>query len=187
MEKEMRTKKLETLKETVSVCTRCPLCQSKTNAVFGKGSADAAILFVGEAPGEKEDLSGIPFVGPAGKLLDDYLTAVGLEEKDYYVANILKCRPPNNRDPFPEEADACLPYLREQLRILSPKILVCLGRIAAQRIISPDFRITSQHGIWYEQKGFRVIATFHPSALLRDPSKRMAALQDFKKIADALK
>ncbi|MBR2615461.1 MAG: uracil-DNA glycosylase [Clostridia bacterium] len=172
----------EALEERVKNCRSCALCQTRTNTVFGRGNPEAKILFVGEAPGEQEDREGKPFVGPAGKLLDDYLTFLGLEEEDYYIANILKCRPPRNRDPEPGEEEACMPFLREQTQLISPRILVCLGRIAAQRIISPDFRITRDHGRWFEAGGMKIMATFHPSALLRDPAKKEAALDDFLSI-----
>ncbi|MBE6713434.1 MAG: uracil-DNA glycosylase [Ruminococcaceae bacterium] len=184
---QTKNEKMELLEQRVSSCRGCSLCTTRTQSVFGKGSFSPTVLFVGEAPGEQEDREGKPFVGPAGKLLDLYIEFIGLEEDDYYVANILKCRPPRNRDPLPEEEEACLPYLREQLRLLQPKILVCLGRIAAKRIISPDFRITKQRGIWYDLGGLRVMATYHPSALLRDPAKKEEALTDFKKIAEEIK
>ncbi len=179
-EKKLR---LNDLKKQVTECQKCPLCKSRTQTVFGRGNPEAHLLFVGEAPGENEDREGIPFVGAAGKLLDQFLLAVGLEETDYYIANILKCRPPRNRDPLPEEEETCLPYLREQVAILKPDILVCLGRIAAQRIISPEFRITRQHGEWFENGEMKIMATFHPSALLRDSAKKESAYLDFKKIA----
>lgn len=174
---------MEKLAQRVSACQGCTLCGTRTQTVFGKGSLSPIVLFVGEAPGEQEDREGKPFVGPAGKLLDLYLEFIGLSKEDYYIGNILKCRPPRNRDPLPEEEEACLPYLREQLKLLQPKILVCLGRISAKRIISPDFRITKQRGTWYDLGGMRVMATYHPSALLRDPAKKEEALADFKKIA----
>ncbi len=177
---------LNDLEKQVEGCRNCPLCESRTKTVFGRGSG-RDILFVGEAPGENEDLEGAPFVGAAGKLLDLYLDFAGIEETDCYIANILKCRPPKNRNPLPEEEEACLPFLREQLRLISPKILVCLGRVAACRIISPDFRITKQRGIWYDLGGMRVMATFHPSALLRDPEKKELALRDFKEIRNEWK
>lgn len=183
----MQTEKksaLEALEKEVSLCRGCSLCQTRTQTVFGRGNAEASLLLIGEAPGESEDREGKPFVGAAGMLLDHYLAFIGLEEEDYYIANILKCRPPHNRDPKPEEEEACMPFLRSQVRILNPKIIICLGRIAAQRIISPDFRITRSHGEWFRRGGIRVMATFHPSALLRDPSKKEAALDDFKKIAE---
>ena len=173
---------LELLAHEVSLCRGCSLCESRTHTVFGRGGEKPKVLFVGEAPGEQEDLSGMPFVGAAGKLLDLYLAFAGLEKEDYYIANILKCRPPKNRDPLPEEEDACMPYLRRQLVLLDPKILICLGRVAAKRIISPDFRITRQRGIWYEKGGVKIMATYHPSALLRDPAKKEEALLDFKEI-----
>ena len=176
----------EALKERVAVCRACPLCKTRNNIVFGRGCETAPLLFVGEAPGEQEDLAGMPFVGPAGKLLDDYTAFLGLEDQDYYIANILKCRPPRNRDPLPEEENACMPYLREQVRLISPKVIVCLGRIAAQRILSPDFRITRDHGKWFEAGGIKIMATFHPSALLRDPGKKLAALDDFKSILEQI-
>ncbi len=175
---------LSDLCNKVSSCTRCPLSKTRTNTVFGKGGTDPVILFVGEAPGEQEDLKGFPFVGPAGNLLDLYLEYAGLEKKDYYITNILKCRPPRNRDPLPEEEEVCISYLREQVALLSPKILVCLGRVAAKRIIDPDFRITKERGKWFDRGGMRVIATYHPSALLRDPEKKKESLLDFKKILE---
>ena len=177
---------LESLSRKVSLCRGCSLCETRSHTVFGRGGENPKVLFVGEAPGEQEDLSGLPFVGAAGKLLDLYLEYAGLEEEDYYIANILKCRPPKNRDPLPEEEDACIPYLQRQVALLSPKILVCLGRVAAKRILSPDFRITRQRGIWYEKAGVKIMATYHPSALLRDPGKKEEALLDFKEIRKEL-
>ena len=185
MEEKLET--IERLEKRVCACQACSLCSSRTQTVFGKGSLSPIVLFVGEAPGEQEDREGLPFVGPAGKLLDLYLEFIGMEKEDYYIANILKCRPPRNRDPLPEEEEACIPFLREQLKILQPKILGCLGRMSAKRIISPDFRITKQRGIWYELGGLKVMATYHPSALLRDPAKKEEALADFKKIAAEIK
>lgn len=175
---------LADLQHKVSSCTLCPLSKTRTNTVFGKGGDSPKILFVGEAPGEQEDLKGFPFVGPAGNLLDLYLEFIGLEKEDYYITNIIKCRPPRNRDPLPEEEEACMGYLREQVLHLSPKILVCLGRVAAKRIIDPDFKITKERGKWFDRGGMKVIATYHPSALLRDPAKKKESLSDFKKILD---
>jgi DNA polymerase len=140
-------------------------------------------MFVGEAPGEREDATGIPFVGAAGQLLDRYLFAVGIPRDDVYIANILKCRPPRNRDPLPEEEDACIEHLRAQVRIIRPKLLVCLGRISAQRLIKPDFRITREHGVWFSRGAFDMCAVYHPSALLRDPSKREDMLEDMRAVA----
>lgn len=139
-------------------------------------------MFIGEAPGEKEDLSGIPFVGAAGKLLDCFLEAVDIPREDVYIANILKCRPPKNRDPLPAEEDACIGYLREQVRLIDPELIVCLGRISAMRLIKPDFKITKEHGVWFERDGKRICAVYHPSALLRDPHKKEDMLLDMKMI-----
>lgn len=175
---------LSALCNEVSCCTLCSLSQGRTNTVFGRGGKNPVILFVGEAPGEQEDRKGSPFVGPAGNLLDLYLEFVGFDREDYYITNIIKCRPPRNRDPLPEEEEACMPYLRKQVSLLSPKILVCLGRVAAKRIIDPDFRITRERGKWFELGGMKVIATYHPSALLRDPIKKKESLLDFKKILE---
>ena len=163
---------LKELKEKCESCKACPLWETRTNLVFGAGNENADLMFVGEAPGETEDNTGIPFVGRAGRLFDKYLEAVGIDRNDVYIANILKCRPPKNRDPQPTEQDACIEYLREQTRIIAPKMIVCLGRIAAMRIITPDFKITRDHGIFYERKGVILTAVYHPSLLLRDPRKK---------------
>ncbi len=169
-----------TLKAECEGCRKCSLCETRTNLVFGVGNPDAKILFIGEAPGENEDLQGEPFVGRAGKLLDLYLNGIGLDRhKNIYIANILKCRPPENRDPLPSEQDACIAWLREQVRIMRPAIIVCLGRIAACRLISPDFKVTKEHGIFFEKNGTLMMGTFHPAALLRDPRRKADALEDF--------
>lgn len=154
--------------------------------MFGTGNRRAELLFIGEAPGEKEDLLGEPFVGASGKLFDQYLRVIDLDRKDVYIANILKCRPPRNRDPKPEEQDACLPYLRRQFQLIQPKLIVCLGRIAAMKIIKPDFKITAEHGKWFKKGGYEMCAVYHPSALLRDPSKKEDALKDFLVIRQKL-
>lgn len=178
---------LEELKNECLGCDKCPLSQTRTNLVFGIGVQDAEILFVGEGPGEQEDLSGKPFVGRGGQLLDKYLEAIGLSrEKNIYIANMVKCRPPQNRDPKPDEQDVCINWLREQVRILRPKIIVCLGRISAQRLISPDFRVTQEHGRFFEKNGVLMMGTFHPAALLRDPRKKPDALEDFIALRDKI-
>ena len=159
-------------------CTACGLCQGRHNVVFGVGNRNADILFIGEGPGEQEDLQGIPFVGPAGKLLDDMLSIIDLDRTKCYIANIVKCRPPRNRDPEEGEQEACIGYLRNQVALIRPKIIVCLGRIAAKRLIHPDFRITKEHGVWTEKNGVWMCAIYHPSALLRDVSKRPETFQD---------
>ncbi|MBQ8533256.1 MAG: uracil-DNA glycosylase [Clostridia bacterium] len=175
----MVQKSLSELKNEVSGCTRCELCKTRTNVVFGSGNENARIMFIGEAPGEKEDLSGIPFVGRAGQLLDKFLEAIELDRESVYIANMCKCRPPSNRDPRPEEQDMCIEYLREQVRIIKPSLIVCLGRISAQRLISPDFKVTKQHGEVYDKNGFNIMGTFHPAALLRNPNQKPEALKDF--------
>ena len=163
-------------------CKKCRLGEMRTNVVIGKGNRNADIMFIGEGPGQQEYLTGIPFVGPAGQLLDKMLAAVNLSLEDVYVANIVKCRPPGNRDPHDDEKEACLNYLRYQLAMIHPKIIVCLGRIAATTIISPDFKITRQRGQWIERKGYHIIATYHPSALLRDETKKRPAWEDMQAI-----
>ncbi len=174
--------KWEELIKRCESCEACELCRTRTNCVFGTGSRTADLMFVGEAPGEQEDLSGIPFVGRAGQLLDRYLFAVDIPRENVYIANILKCRPPKNRDPLPAEEDACIGFLREQVRLIRPKIIVCLGRIAAMRLIKPDYKITKEHGEWVEKGDFLMTAVYHPAALLRDPNKKEEMLADMKKI-----
>ena len=170
------------LYEKCSACTACPLYKTRTNLVFGVGNTSADLMFVGEAPGEREDATGIPFVGAAGQLLDKYLAAVGIERDEVYIANILKCRPPHNRDPLPEEGDACIGFLREQVKLIRPKIIVCLGRISAARLIRQDYRITREHGEIVQKGAFAMTAVYHPAALLRDASKKEDMLRDMKKI-----
>ncbi|MBE6601618.1 MAG: uracil-DNA glycosylase [Ruminococcaceae bacterium] len=177
---------LDTLKIQCESCQKCSLGATRTNLVFGTGNANAKLMFVGEAPGEQEDLSGIPFVGRAGQLLDKFLYAVDIERKDVYIANILKCRPPKNRDPLPEEEDACIGYLREQVRLIRPQVIVCLGRISAMRMIKPDYKITKEHGQWVQKGNFWMTAVYHPAALLRDPRKKEEMLEDMKRIAEKL-
>ena len=172
----------EQLYDACCNCQACELGKTRTNCVFGTGNREADILFVGEAPGEQEDLSGTPFVGRAGQLLDKYLYAVDINREDVYIANILKCRPPKNRDPLPAEEDACIGYLREQVRLIKPKIIVCLGRIAAMRLIKPDFKISKEHGVWFEKGNFVMTAVYHPAALLRDPRRKEEMLTDMQEI-----
>ena len=163
-------------------CTACELHKTRTNCVFGVGNETADLLFVGEAPGENEDKTGTPFVGRAGKLLDQYLYAVDIPRESVYIANILKCRPPKNRDPLPAEEDACMDFLRKQVKLINPKIIVCLGRISAMRLIRPDYKITKEHGEWVKKGNFLITAVYHPALLLRDPRKKEEMLEDMKKI-----
>lgn len=177
----------ETLKSVCSQCTRCGLCETRHNVVFGIGNESADILFVGEGPGEQEDLQGIPFVGPAGKLLDDMLSIIDLDRNhNCYIANIVKCRPPRNRDPLETEQEACIGYLRHQVKLIQPKIIVCLGRIAAKKLIDPNYRITRQHGQWVQKGNLWMTAIYHPSALLRDVTKRPETFDDLLSIREKL-
>ena len=170
------------LKATCESCTRCGLCENRHHVVFGVGNPRAEILFVGEGPGEQEDLQGTPFVGPAGKLLDDMLAIIDLDRTNCYIANVVKCRPPHNRDPLETEKEACIGYLRQQIALISPKIIVCLGKIAATALIREDFRITRERGVWTQKDGVWMTAMYHPSALLRDVSKRPETFDDLLSI-----
>ena len=164
-------------------CQKCPLADGRHNVVFGVGPRNAEVMFIGEGPGEQEDLQGEPFVGRAGKLLDDMLEVIDLDRKtNVYIANIVKCRPPQNRDPLSTEQDACIGYLRNQVALIRPKVIVCLGRIAAMRLIREDYKITREPGQWVERSGFHMTAVYHPAAILRDPGKRPETFQDLKGI-----
>lgn len=166
---------------------RLPAGGDRKNVVFGVGNPAAEVLFVGEGPGANEDEQGEPFVGRAGQLLDKMLAAVGLSRQhNIYIANMVKCRPPQNRDPLPEEQDACLHWLKAQTALLRPKILVCLGRVAACRLIAPDFKVTRQHGEFFEKKGMLLMGTLHPAALLRTPSQKPDAFEDFLKLREKI-
>ena len=161
-------------------CRRCSLADTRHNVVFGEGARDAEVMFIGEGPGEQEDLTGRPFVGRAGQLLDDMLEMIDLRREKVFIGNMVKCRPPGNRDPLNIEQEACIGYLRNQVALIRPKIIVCLGRIAAIRLMKDDFKITREHGQWMEKAGVWMMAMFHPSALLRDPSKRPESFVDLK-------
>lgn len=173
---------LSQLKTDCLQCTRCGLCQTRTNVVFGVGNEHAEVMFIGEGPGEQEDKLGEPFVGKAGIFLDEMLSIIGLSRRNCYIANIVKCRPPNNRDPLNTEQENCIDWLEAQIRLIRPKLIICLGRIAAMQYISPDFRITREHGKWFDIDGTRRMAMYHPSALLRDPSKRPETFRDLKSL-----
>lgn len=170
------------LESACKACVKCTLCEKRRNVVFGVGARNADILFVGEGPGEQEDLRGEPFVGAAGRLLDDMLSIIDLNRSNIYIANIVKCRPPGNRDPLEEEQNACSGYLRAQIELIQPKVIVCLGRIAAKCLIDPDYRITREHGSWICRNGVWTTAIYHPSALLRDLSKRPDTFEDLLEI-----
>ncbi len=177
---------MRTVEEEVNSCSKCGLCSGRKQAVFGCGNEKASVMFVGEAPGEREDIEGLPFVGRSGQLLDLYLKYIDLDRKDIYITNVVKCRPPQNRDPKPEECDMCLPYLRRQFKIIKPKIIVCLGRVAAQRLITPAFKVTSMHGGFFKKNDIWMMGTFHPSALLRYDRNKDFALDDFIQLRDKI-
>ncbi len=177
--------KLNEIYKKCTLCQNCPLAANRTNIVFGRGDEHAELLFIGEAPGEKEDLTGEPFVGASGKLLEKTLREVGIDSS-YYIANIVKCRPPENRDPKKSEEDACIGFLLEQIEAINPKIIVCLGRISAKRIIKEDFKITDEHGVFFDIGKMRACAVYHPAAILRDPRKKGDFVSDLQKITDVL-
>ena len=177
----------ESLKRDCAGCRCCSLGETRHKLVFGVGNAQAEVMLIGEGPGEQEDLQGVPFVGPAGKLLDDMLEMIDLDRQKVYIANIVKCRPPRNRDPLNVEQEACRPWLDRQIALVNPKIIVCLGRIAAMALIREDFRITREHGQWFELDGRRLMATYHPSALLRDVDKRPEAFMDLRALRKEIK
>jgi uracil-DNA glycosylase family 4 len=178
---------LDTLRAQCAVCQSCQLCTTRTNTVFGVGPETAEVMLVGEGPGQQEDLQGEPFVGPAGQLLDEMLNIIDLGRHNCYITNIVKCRPPMNRDPMETEQDACIGFLNRQMALIRPKIIICLGRIAAMRLIRSDYRITREHGQWTEKDGIRMTAIYHPSALLRSPEKRPETFHDLLEIRQVVR
>lgn len=174
------------LMEQLRDCRKCDLCRGRANIVPGEGNPNADLMFIGEGPGQEEDRQGRPFVGPSGELLTKMIHAIGMERSECYIANIVKCRPPGNRNPEPAEAEACLDYLRQQTALVKPKVVVLLGRVACRYILREEIYIGRDHGVWFERKGIWFMPTFHPSALLRDPSKKRDAWEDFKKVRDRL-
>lgn len=171
---------LEEIEEVVKKCNKCNLCKNRTNIVFGVGNKESDVMFIGEGPGADEDREGIPFVGKAGKLMNQAFLGVGISREDVYIGNIVKCRPPNNRTPLKEEATACLDYLRNQVMIIKPKIVVLLGNTALKNILGEEYGITASRGKWIEKKGIKYLPTFHPAALLRDDSKKIDFWNDLK-------
>ena len=170
----------ESLRDTALHCTACKLCQGRHHVVFGVGNPKAEIMFIGEGPGQHEDEQGEPFVGRSGQLMDKMLHYIDLDRsRNIYIANIVKCRPPQNRDPLPEESAACMPWLRQQFQLIRPKIVVCLGRVAAQRMLDPGFSISRDHGKFFDKQGTLFMATYHPAALLRYPDNKPAVFGDF--------
>ena len=172
----------DALYEACMSCQKCGLAETRHNVVFGEGPRDAEVMFIGEGPGEQEDLTGRPFVGRAGQFLDDMLAMIDLKRDKVFIGNMVKCRPPKNRDPAISEQEACAEWLQRQIELLEPKMIVCLGRIAAMKFIKPDFRITQEHGKWFDVNGRRVMALYHPAALLRDPNKRPETFDDLKRL-----
>jgi uracil-DNA glycosylase family 4 len=175
------------LQSACAACRRCGLADARHNVVFGVGNREAEVMLVGEGPGEQEDLKGEPFVGRAGKLLDDMLEMIYLDRSKVYICNIVKCRPPMNRDPLNTEQDECSVWLKAQMELVRPRIVVCLGRIAASALIDPEFKITRQHGQWFEKDGVKYMAVYHPAALLRDESKRPETFVDLKNLSREIK
>jgi DNA polymerase len=176
------------LKAQCLTCKKCGLCTTRNNVVFGVGNVNSEVLLIGEGPGENEDLQGEPFVGRAGQLLDKMLNYIDLDRtKNIYITNIVKCRPPENRDPSIEEQGACIAWLRNQIFLIKPKIIVCLGRIAAMKILKPDIKITKEHGVFYEKNGILLMATLHPAALLRNPHNKPGAFEDFLNLQEKIK
>lgn len=179
---------IEELKSECLNCEKCGLCKTRHNVVFGTGNPNSKVLFIGEGPGENEDLQGIPFVGRGGQLLDKMLSVIDLSRnKNIYIANMVKCRPPQNRDPSEDEVALCRPWLEEQIKLINPKIIVCLGRISAIRFIDPNFKVTKEHGNFIERDGRLLMGTFHPAAILRNPNNKPAAMEDFFDLQEKIK
>lgn len=174
--------KMGELKESIKNCNKCKLCQKRKNIVFGEGNENAKIMFIGEEPGADEDNQGEPFVGKAGQLMNKAFDIVGIERNEVYITNVIKCRPPNNREPEKDEVQVCINYLRNQVIIVKPKIIVLLGRIALQNILGNEYKITSMRGKWIEKKGIFYISTWHPAALLRDETKKIDFIEDLKEV-----
>ncbi len=175
------------LEKSIKDCKKCQLCTNRTNIVFGDGNKQAEVMFIGEGPGADEDSQGIPFVGKAGQLMNKAFVGIGINRENVYIANIVKCRPPSNRVPHEDEANACLDYLRNQVILVKPKIIVLLGSTALKNILGKEFSITSARGKWIERKGIMYMPTWHPAALLRDESKKIEFWQDLNLVKDMIK
>lgn len=170
------------LRKNIMECANCGLCKGCTQKVPGQGDPASSLMLIGEGPGEQEDRQGLAFVGPAGQLLTKMLLAIQLPRERVYICNVVKCRPPKNRQPSPEEMQACIGHLRAQTALVKPKVILLLGATAVSAVLGPEFRITRCRGQWFERKGTWILATYHPSALLRDPSKKRAAWEDLKMV-----
>ena len=181
-----RAQALETLAAEASTCRACELCEKRTKVVFGSGAADADLMFVGEGPGANEDRQGLPFVGAAGHLLDRIIKAIGMSRDEVYIANVVKCRPPGNRDPKPDEVAACLPYLQRQIALVQPKVLVALGRVAAQTLLINDLSISRMRGRWHSFEEVPLRVTYHPAALLYNEALKRPTWEDMQQVRDRL-
>lgn len=177
----------EELESSIIDCKKCKLCTNRKNIVFGQGNKNAKIMFIGEGPGADEDMQGLPFVGKAGKLMDEAFKGIGINRQDVYIANIVKCRPPSNRDPQEDEVNACLNYLRNQVILIKPQIIVLLGRIALKNILGNEYNISTSRGKWIEKKGIMYMPTWHPAALLRDENKKIEFWNDLKEVYKVIK
>lgn len=177
----------EELEKSIIDCKKCKLCTNRKNIVFGQGNKNAKIMFIGEGPGADEDAQGLPFVGKAGKLMDEAFKGIGINRQDVYIANIVKCRPPSNRDPEEDEVDVCLNYLRNQVILIKPQIIVLLGRIALKNILGNEYNISTARGKWVEKKGIMYMPTWHPAALLRDENKKIDFWKDLKEVYNIVK
>lgn len=177
----------EELEEACKKCTKCDLCKNRTNVVIDTGNRNADIMLIGEGPGANEDLQGIPFVGEAGKLMDLAFQGVGIKREEVYIANIVKCRPPGNRNPEKNEAERCLEYLKSQIALVKPKIIILLGSVALKNILGEQYGITSSRGKWIEKDGIIYLPTFHPAALLRDEDKKICFFRDLKEAVNKVK
>ena len=175
---------IEELKQSINNCQKCKLCKTRQNIVFGVGNPNTKIMFIGEGPGGDEDRLGEPFVGKAGQLMNKAFEILEIKREDIYIANIIKCRPPHNRDPEQDEINACMDYLRNQVMIIKPKIIVLLGRIALQNILGKEYKMTESRGKWVEKKGIMYMPTWHPAALLRDETKKIEFLRDLKEVVN---
>ncbi|MDO8527064.1 MAG: uracil-DNA glycosylase [Deltaproteobacteria bacterium] len=178
---------LEQIRAEIGDCKRCPLCEGRKNIVFGVGNPNAELMFVGEAPGRDEDAQGEPFVGRAGQLLNNIIKAMEMERSDVYIANIAKCRPPENRAPLPNEAATCIPFLHQQIETIKPKVIVCLGSVATKYLLETERSISTSRGQWFEFKGIKVMPTYHPAYLLRNPDAKKPVWEDMQKVRDYLK
>ena len=176
----------EELEQSIVGCKKCKLCNNRTNIVFGQGNRNADVMFIGEGPGADEDLQGLPFVGKAGKLMNMAFEGLGIDRSDVYIANIVKCRPPKNRVPEQDEAQACLNYLRNQVILVKPRIIVLLGSTALKNILDNELSITASRGKWIEKKGIYYMPTWHPAALLRDENKKIEFWMDLKAVAEKM-